>query len=108
MTKDRFNELYESVKEMGEVIRGEREPAKHTTISFDKKPRADSKDVFAVCIQTDDEKLLVPRKIYQIKIRQQKYARVIDEEGEVAVYPLDFFLPLQLSKESQDILAKVA
>jgi hypothetical protein len=108
MTKDRFNELYESVLEMGEVIRGEREPAKQTTIAYNKKSRAASKYIFAVCIQTDDEKLLVPRKIYQIKIRQEKYARVIDEEGEVAVYPLNFFLPLRLSKESQDILAKVA
>ncbi len=37
-------------------------------------------------------------KIYRIGIRGE-YARVIDEEGEVAIYPLSNFLILPLPKE---------
>ena len=63
-------------------------------------------NVFAVCLETDDTELLVPLKIYQVSLRG-KNVRVIDEKGEVAVYPSEFFLPLQLPREAANTLTKV-
>lgn len=65
---------------------------------------ADSEEIFAVCLETDDAGLLVPFKIYRIALRGE-YARVIDERGEVAVYPKNFFLPLQLPTETANALS---
>lgn len=65
---------------------------------------ADTEEVFAVCLETDDAELLVPFKIYRIALRGE-YARVIDEKGETAIYPKNFFLPLQLSTETAEALS---
>ncbi len=66
----------------------------------------DSEEIFAVCLETDDTELLVPFKIYRIALRGE-YARVIDERDEVAVYPKNFFLPLQLPAETANALSSV-
>jgi hypothetical protein len=63
-------------------------------------------EIFAVCLETDDETLLVPKKVYKIKMRGTR-VRVIDEEGEAAIYPAEFFLPLSLSPTAQNTLAEV-
>lgn len=56
---------------------------------------------FAVCIQnTGYEAALQMRKIYQVleDSEASRYARVrvIDESGEVYLFPADFFTPIQL------------
>ncbi len=78
-------------------------PMRETKVSFS----ADSKEgeeIFAVCLETDDAELLVPFKIYRVALRGE-YVRVIDERGEVAVYPKNFFLPLQLPTETTNALS---
>lgn len=82
---------------MSEKDLGEFEFARETTVSIATRPK--SEDVFAVCLETDDEKLLVPMKIYKIGFRGDN-ARVIDEEGEATIYPLSFFLVLPLPDEA--------
>jgi hypothetical protein len=77
--------------------------------TFIRKPEPDKNadvDVFAVCLKTDDESLLFPKKVYKVKIRGNR-VRVIDEEGEVAIYPKDFFLVLSLSPSAESTLAGV-
>lgn len=69
-----------------------------------RESNAESEKVFAVCLETDDRELLIPFKIYQIKLRGE-YVRVVDEKGEVAVYPKNFFLPLQLPSETINALS---
>ncbi|MBS1794306.1 MAG: hypothetical protein JSS81_10655 [Acidobacteria bacterium] len=88
---------------MNEKDLGEFEFARETTVSIATRPK--SEDVFAVCLETDDEKLLVPMKVYKIGLRGNK-ARVIDEEGEPAIYPLDFFLVLPLEEEATILIEK--
>ena len=78
-------------------------PVRETKISVS----ADSEggeEIFAVCLETDDAELLVPLKIYRIALRGE-YARVLDEKGEAAVYPKNFFLPLQLPAETANALS---
>ena len=51
---------------------------------------------FAICIKTDDPDLLTPRMIYQIlpdeNAAKSNYIRVIDNEGEDYLYPVDYFI----------------
>ena len=61
-------------------------------------------EIFAVCLETDDAELLVPFKVYRVALRGE-YARVIDERGEAAVYPQNFFLPLPLPAETVSALS---
>ncbi|HEV7643647.1 MAG TPA: hypothetical protein VGO50_06830 [Pyrinomonadaceae bacterium] len=60
--------------------------------------------LFAVCIRSDDEKLLVPLKIYRIKLRGENIL-VVDEEGEASVYPESFFTPLKLGPILEKVLS---
>lgn len=80
-------------------------PQRETKIETPTDLADKNEEVFAVCLQTDDIDLLIPLKIYQITLRGQ-YARVIDEKGEPAVYPINFFLPLQLTPDASDALEK--
>ena len=82
---------------------GEFEFLRETTVSIAERPK--SKDVYAVCLESDDEKLLIPLKIYKIGLRGNK-ARVIDEEGEAAIYPISFFLVLSLAEEATKLIEK--
>ena len=88
---------------MNEKDLGEFEFVRETTVSIAERPK--SEDVFAVCLESDDENLLVPMKIYKIGLRGNK-ARVIDEEGEAAIYPLSFFLVLSLAEEATNLIEK--
>ncbi len=82
---------------------GEFNFAKETTVSISERPPKE--EVLAVCLESDDHKLLIPLKIYKIGLRGDK-ARVIDEEGESAIYPLNYFLVLPLSEETANTLEK--
>ena len=54
-----------------------------------------SKPQFAICINTDDPDLLTPRMIYEVlpdeRAAKSNYIRVIDNEGEDYLYPVDYF-----------------
>ena len=72
--------------------------ARESVVALPERPPK-SAGVLAVCLETDDPKLLIPMKIYRIGKRGQ-YARIVDEEGEIAIYPLSNFLVLPLPKET--------
>ena len=80
------------------------EPDRETKVKIPNESNGNSEEVFAVCLETDDRDLLIPFKVYRIKPRGE-YVRVIDEQGEVAVYPGNFFLPLQLPAETVNALS---
>lgn len=77
-------------------------PERETKVEVPKN--ADEDEVFAVCLKTDDNELLIPFKVYRVNLRGE-YVRVIDEKGEVAVYTKDFFLPLNLPSETINALS---
>jgi hypothetical protein len=78
-------------------------PMRETTVKVLNEIYDDS-EVFAVCLETDDRDLLIPFKVYRVKLRG-KYICVTDEIGESAVYPSSFFLPLQLPPETINVLS---
>jgi hypothetical protein len=106
MKKEDFEGLKESVIEAGKILRGETPPSREfpheVPDSFPPPVKA-----LAVCVETDDAELLIPRKIYEIEVTGE-FARVIDEEGEAAVYPMQFFIQLNLPAEVQRIIAQLS
>jgi hypothetical protein len=105
MKKEHFEGLKASVIEAGKILRGEAQPSREFVYevpdSFPPPVKA-----LAVCVETDDPELLIPRKIYEIEITGD-FARVIDEAGEAAVYPARFFIPINLPAEVQEIIAQL-
>jgi hypothetical protein len=67
---------------------------------------------FAICIATDDPDLLTPRKIYEVladeKAAESKYIRVIDNEGEDYLYPVDYFVFVDLPASVEEALQRVS
>lgn len=103
MNKKNFNRLLESVKEAGEILRGEREPSREFYVEVP-EGKAKPKIGFVLCIETDDPHLLIPCKVYKATYSSLGYVRIIDEAGESAIYPEDFFIPLTFDAKVEKIL----
>ena len=103
MKKKDFEGLSESVKEAGEILRGERDPSREFFIEVpDIKPPRD--EGFALCVKTDDDDLLIPSKVYRAWFLTGGRIRIIDEAGEAAVYPPEFFLRVEFTSEVKNAL----
>jgi hypothetical protein len=63
---------------------------------------------FVVCVRNEDCEDLEPRKIYRVLPDEAAvadgYLRVIDESGEDYLYPADYFLAIELSKDLEKAL----
>ncbi len=77
--------------------------ARTTTIVLE-GARQKPKSVYAVCIKVDDPDHLTLSKLYRINVSGE-YASLTDNQGEVSVYPLDFFLKLPLSRATKTQIA---
>ena len=98
MDKERFEGLKESIIEAGKVMRGEMKPSREFTFEIDPSEIKPPIETWAVCVETDDEELLIPGKLYFIKISGDAVL-VRDEEDEAALYSKDFFIPIALPQE---------
>jgi hypothetical protein len=108
MKKDSFEQLLESVREGGAILRGEVEPSRAFHYpSVSGKPRNADKS-FAICVRTDDPELLIPNKIYQVTLLENALLKVTDEAGETTIYPADYFLLVSFPAEVEKLLARVA
>ncbi len=70
----------------------------------DKREEKDSEPHFAVCLQSDDDGLLIPLKVYEVTVSEAGHFGVTDEAGERAVYPAEFFMLLDISPQNLNIL----
>lgn len=102
MKKERFEQLAESVREGFAITRGEIPPSR--VFELPDAPRFRTEKRFALCIDTDNALLLIPRKIYEVTILNDKRVKVIDEEGEAVLSPIEFFILLELPPEIQRAL----
>jgi hypothetical protein len=63
---------------------------------------------FALCIENKDCEDLEKRRIYHVlpddEAEKEGYLRVIDESGEDYLYPLSYFILVQLPREAQEAL----
>ena len=106
MKEKDFQGLLETVREAKQILRGERAAVRTLTVEV-VSPQSSPETGFAICLRTDDPTLLIPLKIYAATFSQSGLVRVIDETGEAAVYPEDFFLPVLFPKEVERLLAQI-
>ncbi|MGI8654082.1 MAG: hypothetical protein ACR2LC_02555 [Pyrinomonadaceae bacterium] len=104
MKKELFDELVESIQQMGAIHRGEMKPSREFHYPSERTPRRRTRKQFAICINTDDPELLEPRKIYQVTVLADDLLKVIDEAGEAAVYPTDYFVVIDLPRVAERAL----
>jgi hypothetical protein len=71
-------------------------------------PHDNAATSLAVCVQTDNPELLLPRKNYEVTLYENNLARVIDEAGEAAIYLASFFMAIRLPEAVENALAKIA
>ena len=74
------------------------------------KARKNPETKFTVCI-VDTEADLEMRKIYKVlpddpAEKREGHIRVIDESGEAYLYPAEFFVPVEMSEESERALSR--
>ena len=103
MNEKDFESLLKSVNEAGQILRGELKPTRAIQIKVSKLPSA-KREGFALCLKSDEPDLLVPMKVYRVKFSSNGYIGVIDEEGEAAFYPPEFFIKLDFSSEVENVL----
>ena len=107
MDKSRFENLKESIIEAGKIMRGEMKPSREFTLEIDRSEIEPPVETWAVCVETDDEELLIPGKLYHIKISGDAVL-VRDEEDEAALYSTEFFMPVSLPSEVTQKLTDLA
>jgi hypothetical protein len=98
MKKENFESLKESVIEAGKIMRGEMKASREFIIEVDETERQKSIETWAVCVESDDDELLIIGKLYQVKVSQNA-VWVRDEEGESTLCPKEFFVPISLPQE---------
>jgi hypothetical protein len=107
MKEKEFGELLESVGEGFAILRGEKKPAR-VFYRPSPAPAAPAREMFAICIETDDPDLLQVRKVYPVCLLASGRVSLIDEEGETAIYPAENFVLLELPREVEEVLSSVA
>ncbi len=95
MKNEHFEHLKESVIEAGKIMRGEIEPSREFVYEVETDDLIEPVETWAVCVETDDEELLIPGKIYLVK-QLRKGFWILDEEDEATLCPQEFFMPIEL------------
>jgi|GEM_PF-769764 len=119
MKKAAFDELLESVRQGGAMLRGEMRPARtfeyaHLKAQTRKQQgkTSQTKDLFAICVYSDDPDSLKVKKVYQVlpdeRAFKDDYLRVIDETGEDYLYPSDHFILLDVPNKAHRELLKAS
>ena len=67
------------------------------------------KSTFVLCIRNEGCEDLEPRKVYQVlpdeTAARDGYLRVVDESGEDYLYPVGYFVPVELPEAAANALA---
>lgn len=106
MNNGRFEQLKSSVIEAGAIMRGEIKPSRIFEFEVTDRPSI-SLETWAICIDSDDHELLIPRKLYAVRFVDGG-AWVRDENGEMTSCDAQDFLPVAFAPEVQQILAEAA
>ena len=106
MNEKDFKDLLESVKEVGLMEKGEAAPSRAFVIEKELQNNSSNLKTYAICISTEDEEL-IPMKIYNVILHPHlKNCTVKDETGESLVCPIEWFLPVEFSKNVEQVLEK--
>lgn len=95
MKRENFERLKESIIEAGRIKRGEILPSREFTYEVDSSEIKPANETWAVCIETDDDELLIPGKIYLVQQLTGGFW-VRDEDDEATLCPQEFFMPIKI------------
>jgi hypothetical protein len=102
MSSKHFESLSQSLKEAGKILCGEEKPSREFT--FERKSKSNQpQKALAICLETDDEHLLIRGKVYEVEVLK-KYLCVIDEEGESVICEPSSFLIVEFNPQTEQIL----
>lgn len=105
MSKKVFESLSKSIHEAGAIMRGERLPSREFVRERPHTNRKPEK-LLAICVETDDDELLIPGKIYEVEQVGNRFA-VHDEVGETVLCPTDFFVPVKFEPNLEQLLRQI-
>lgn len=106
MNTERFEQLRSSVIEAGLIMSGELKPSREFQHKIVTAPKP-LEEIWAICLESDEPKLLIPRKLYLVKYGETG-VWVRDENGETVVCDKEDFLPLAFAPEVEELLAEAA
>ncbi len=106
MNSERFEQLKASVIEAGLILQGKQKPSRKFQFKQIEKPN-NLEEIWAICLESDDANLLIPRKLYLVKFGENG-VWVRDEAGEMTVCDKEDFLPLAFTPEVEELLAIAA
>ena len=106
MNKKDFDELLDSIKEVGLMEKGKLAPSREFKIENQAKKTSALK-AFAICLTTEDEELIL-MKIYSVLLHPHlKTCTVKDETNETLVCPIEWFLPVEFTKNIARVLEEI-
>lgn len=106
MKAERFEQLKASVLEAGLIMSGSQRPSREFTHEVVSEPQP-MQELWAVCLESDDPALLVPRKLYLVKYGETG-VWVRDENGDMTMCDKEDFLPVSFAPEVAELLAEAA
>lgn len=106
MNNERFEKLKASVIEAGLILQGKQKPSREFQFKVAENPK-NLEEIWAICLESDDTSLLIPRKLYLVKFGENGIW-VRDEAGEMTVCDKEDFLPLTFTPEVAELLAVAA
>ncbi len=106
MTGKDFEELLESVKEVGLMEKDEISPSREFVIENELPKTSSNVDSFAICLTNEDEELIL-MKIYKVIFYPHlEICTVKDETGETLACPIEWFLPVKFLENISKTLEK--
>jgi hypothetical protein len=106
MNEKDFNELLESIKEVGLMETGELKAGREFIVENKFAENSPNISSYAICLTNEDEEL-IPLKIYKVIFHPHlKTCTVKDENGETLVCPLEWFLPVKFNEKISETLEK--
>jgi hypothetical protein len=106
MNSERFEQLKASVIEAGLILQGKQKLSREFQLKVVENPK-NLEEIWAICLESDDANLLIPRKLYLVKFGENG-VWVCDEAGEMIVCDKEDFLPLAFTPEIEELLAIAA
>ena len=106
MDNERFKQLKSSIVEAGLILHGTQKSSREFQFNVVNNPN-NLVEVWAICLESDDITLLIPRKLYLVKFGENG-VWVRDEAGEMTVCDKEDFLPLAFTPEIEQLLSIAA
>lgn len=108
MRENDFEQLLDSVKEGGAILRGEVQPSRAFRYAAVARTSQEQEAAFAICLTSDDPELLIEKKVYQVTVLGDDLLKVTDEAGEAAIYSAEHFVLVSFPPEVEQMLAQQA